>query len=214
MRLSCGEPIVDQLATLLTLAGVLLLSIATPGPNFVIVTSTAVASRRAGLATSLGLAAASGTWALIAIAGLSFVVTHVNWIETALRLAGATYLIWIGAKMIWTARQSQPLDEQKQTAASGWAAAKKGYFVSMTNPKAVAFYGSIFAVMVPARAPTWFDTTVVALAIVISCGWYCAMALLASHPVVRQILIRRKAALDRAVGVLLVALGGRMLVAR
>src|ERR1700754_4262883 len=122
MRFSCGEPIVDQLATLLTLAGVLLLSIATPGPNFVIVTSTAVASRRAGVATSLGLAAASGTWALIAIAGLSLVVTHVGWIETALRLAGATYLVWLGLKMIWNARKTLPPDEQKQTVASGWDA--------------------------------------------------------------------------------------------
>ncbi|MDR5665057.1 lysine transporter LysE, partial [Burkholderia cenocepacia] len=56
---------------LLPLAGVLLLSVASPGPNFVIVTSTAVVSRRAGMMTGLGLAAASGTWAAIAIAGLS-----------------------------------------------------------------------------------------------------------------------------------------------
>jgi len=35
--------------------GVLLLSVASLGPNFVIVTSTAVASRRAGLATGRGL---------------------------------------------------------------------------------------------------------------------------------------------------------------
>jgi threonine efflux protein len=202
----------NHVNTLLALSGVLLLSVASPGPNFVIVTSTAVASRRAGVVTGFGLAAASGTWAVIAIAGLGLLMAHVTWIDTVLRLAGALYLIWLGAKMILTARR--PLAVVDRSIASGWVAAKKGYFVSMTNPKALAFYGSIFAVMFPAHAPTWFCITVVSLAIGISCGWYCTMALLASHPAVRQILIRRKAALDTVAGALLVGLGGRMLAGR
>nr|WP_057925903.1 LysE family transporter [Burkholderia ambifaria] len=198
--------------TLLPLAGVLLLSVASPGQNFVIVTSTAVAQRRAGVMTGLGLAAASGTWAAIAIAGLSLLVTHVAWVHTALRLAGATYLIWLGLKMLLTARK--PLSVSAPAASCGWHAAKKGYVVSMTNPKAVAFYGSIFALMVPAHAPAWFDLTVVALSIGISGAWYCAMALLASHPSVRRLLIRRKAVLDTTAGLLLMGLGGRMLAGR
>ncbi|RQR30021.1 lysine transporter LysE [Burkholderia sp. Bp9143] len=198
--------------TLLPLAGVLLLSVTSPGPNFVIVTSTAVARRRAGVMTGLGLAAASGTWAAIAIAGLSLLVTHAAWVHTALRLAGATYLIWLGLKMVLTARKPPPVSAP--AASSDWSAAKKGYVVSMTNPKAVAFYGSIFALMVPAHAPAWFDLTVVALSIGISGAWYCAMALLASHPSVRRLLIRRKAVLDTTAGLLLMGLGGRMLAGR
>ncbi|MGK8208845.1 LysE family translocator [Burkholderia cenocepacia] len=200
------------LATLLPLAGVLLLSVASPGPNFVIVTSTAVASRRAGVMTSIGLAAASGTWAAIAIAGLSLLVTHVAWVHTALRLAGAAYLIWLGAKMILTARR--PLAVSAETAGSDWRAAKKGYVVSMTNPKAVAFYGSVFALMVPADAPMWFAPAVVAIAVGISAAWYGAMAMLASHPAVRSLLIRRKAVLDTTAGLLLMGLGGKMLAGR
>lgn len=200
------------LATLLPLAGVLLLSVASPGPNFVIVTSTAVASRRAGVMTGLGLCAASGTWAAIAIAGLSLLVTHVAWVHTALRLAGAAYLIWLGLKMVLTARK--PLPASTLAVSSDWSAAKKGYVVSMTNPKSVAFYGSIFALMVPAHASAWLDLAVVVLSIGISGAWYCTMALLASHPSVRRLLIRRKAVLDTTAGLLLMGLGGRMLAGR
>nr|WP_322033839.1 LysE family transporter [Paraburkholderia sp. J76] len=203
---------VNYFNVLLALSGVLFLSVASPGPNFVIVTSTAVASRRAGLATGLGLAAASGTWAWIAMAGLSLIVAHVAWIGAGLRIAGASYLIWLGVKMLLTARH--PMEVCAQASASGWAAAKKGYVVSMTNPKAIAFYGSIFALMVPASAPRWLEVAVVVIAIAISCGWYCTMALLASHPAVRQFLVRRKAALDSVVGVVLIGLGGRMLTGR
>ncbi|CAB3791830.1 Threonine efflux protein [Paraburkholderia caffeinitolerans] len=202
----------DYISTLLTLAGVLLLSVASPGPNFVIVTSSAAVSRRAGMATGIGLAAASGTWALIAITGLRLVFSHTTWIEAALRFAGAVYLIWLGIKMIRTARQ--PLPDQDRSTTSDWSAAKKGYLVSMTNPKSVAFYGSVFALLVPAHAPTWLGVAVVGLAVGISCGWYCAMALLASHPAIRLTLIRRKAVLDSTAGVVLVALGSRMLVTR
>ncbi|MBB5457871.1 hypothetical protein HDG33_001514 [Paraburkholderia sp. Cpub6] len=65
-----------------------------------------------------------------------------------------------------------------------------------------------------AHAPFWLDIAVVALSIGISCAWYCAMALLASHPSVRRTLVRRKAGLDTAAGVLLVGVGGRMLAGR
>lgn len=197
---------------LIALSGVLFLSVASPGPNFVIVTSTAVASRRAGLMTGLGLAAASGTWALAAIAGLSLIVAQAAWIALALRYLGALYLIWLGVKMIANARSALPVAAPSMH--SGWQAAKNGYMVSMTNPKAIAFYGSIFALMVPTHAPVWFDAMVVALAIAISCVWYCAMALLASHPAVRGVLVRRKAVLDRVAGALLVAVGARLLVGR
>lgn len=202
----------DYINTLLALAGVLLLSVASPGPNFVIVTSTAVASRRSGVMTGLGLAAASGTWALIAIAGLSLIVAHLSWVDTVLRIAGATYLIWLGMKMIVTARR--PSSAPVQPMMSGFAAAKKGYFVSMTNPKSVAFYGSIFAVMMPAHAPTWLDIAAIGLAIMVSCTWYCGMALLVSHEAVRWFLVRRKAVIDSVAGVVLVGLGGRMIVGR
>lgn len=198
--------------TLFALAGVLLISVASPGPNFLIVTSTAVASRRAGVMTGLGLAAASGTWALIAVGILGLIMSHVAWIATVLRIIGAAYLIGLGVKMIFTARQ--PLPVVASTATGGWALARKGYLVSMTNPKSLAFYGSVFAAMVPAHAPAWLDVTTVVISIGISCAWYCGIALLASHPAVSRFLVRRKAVVDTIAGVLLVGFGGRLLLSR
>ncbi|MDR0244922.1 MAG: LysE family translocator [Burkholderia sp.] len=169
-------------------------------------------SARAGVMTGLGPAAASGTWAAIAIAGLSLLVTHVAWVHTALRLAGAAHLIWLGLKMVVTARK--PLPVSAPAAASDWNAAKKGYVVSRTIPKSVAFYGSIFALMVPAHAPAWLDLAVVVLSVAISAAWYCTMALLASHPSVRGLLVRRNAVLDTTAGLLPMGVGGRMLAGR
>ena len=95
----------DYIGVLMTITGVLALGVMSPGPNFAIVTSTTMAvSRRAGVLTGLGLAAASFTWALLAVAGLGLLIAHAGWVYTAVRLAGAAYLIWIGAKMVLGAR--------------------------------------------------------------------------------------------------------------
>ncbi len=61
----------SYLGLLLTIAGVLILSLLSPGPNFVIVTTTAMRhSRRTGVLIGLWLAAASFTWSLLAVASM------------------------------------------------------------------------------------------------------------------------------------------------
>jgi threonine efflux protein len=52
------------------------------------------------VATGVGLACASGSWALIAIAGLGLILSHITWLDAVLRVVGAVDLIWLGMKMI------------------------------------------------------------------------------------------------------------------
>lgn len=199
---------------LMTIAGVLMLSVMSPGPNFAIVTSTTMTvSRRAGILTGLGLAAASFTWALLAVAGLGLLIAHAGWICTAVQLAGAGYLIWLGAKMVLGARRPPQIPSGKSRAV-GLAAARKGFLVSMTNPKSVAFYGSIFAVMVPVQAPIWVHAAIVVISAGVSALWYCGLALLFSNGAVRRAFARGRSVIEATMGLFLIALGCRMLVSR
>jgi threonine efflux protein len=189
---------------------VLFLGVLSPGPNFALVTSTSMmVSRRAGLLAGLGLAAASCTWALLAVAGLGVVITRFPWIYAAVRLLGAAYLIWIGARMIIGARQ--PMQAAPRAGSSGATAAGRAFLASMTNPKALAFYGSIFSVMVPAGAPVRFYVAVVVISALISALWYCSMALLFSHRAARRIYARAKTAIEATMGAVLIGLGGKLL---
>lgn len=199
---------------LMTIAGVLMLSVMSPGPNFAIVTSTTMTvSRRAGILTGLGLAAASFTWALLAVAGLGLLIAHAGWIYTAVQLAGAGYLIWLGARMVLGARRPPQVPSGRSRAIS-LAAARKGFLVSMTNPKSVAFYGSIFAVMVPAQAPTWVHAAIVVISGGVSALWYCGLALLFSNDAVRWAFARGRSVIEATMGLFLIGLGCRMLVSR
>lgn len=202
-----------EAAQLLTIAGVLLLSVISPGPNFAIVTSTAMSvSRRTGVLAGLGLAAASCTWALLAIAGIGIILIQAPWIYMAVKVAGAAYLIWLGIKMLLGARK--PLLTTSDLEIKGTTAFRKAYLVSMTNPKSVAFYGSIFTVLVPAHATSWFYAAVVLIAVVVSSAWYCGLALLFSHGAARRIFAKAKTAIEATMGVILIGMGGRLLFSR
>ena len=203
------------LPILLTLTGVLVLSVVSPGPNFVLVTSTAIGvSRRAGLLTALGLAAATASWVLLAEAGLGFVIVRVGWLYTGVKLAGAAYLIWLGARMLLGARKPGKADAGPAQPGSALATVRKAYGVSMTSPKSAAYYGSLFAVMVPPHAPLWLYGLVLAIAAAISAMWYSGLALLLSHAAVRARFLKARAGFEAAMGLILMGLGGRMLFSR
>jgi threonine efflux protein len=198
--------------SLMVLTGVLALSMISPGPNFAIVTSTAIhISRRAGVIGGLGLAAASGTWALLTLAGLGFVIVHATWLYTAIRVVGALYLIFLGAKMLWQAKKPAMVEAEQPERRDG-AIFRKAYFVSLTNPKSAAFYGSVLAVMLPPNAPLWFSLAIVAIATALSAFWYCGVAFLLSTEAVRRRFVRIRVVLDCLIGVILVGLGIRLLV--
>ncbi len=201
----------DYASSLATLAGTMALSVMSPGPNFMVVTSTTMrVSRNAGLMAGLGLAAASLTWALLSVAGLGVILSHAPWAGSLVRLAGGAYLIWIGMKMVLHAREPlEALPAPRTT--GGWASLRRAFLVSLGNPKAMAFYGSIFALLVPPHAPLWFGATVLLLAAAISAAWYCGLALVFSITPVRSAFGRAKVYVDTVMGCCLTALGIRLL---
>jgi hypothetical protein len=201
----------SYLQNLLVLSGVLAVGMISPGPNFALVTSAAInISRRAGVITGMGLAAASATWTILVLGGLGLFIVHIGWLYTAIRLVGAVYLIWIGIKMVWHART--PIRAEKAVApARAWATWRRAYLVSMTSPKSAAFYGSILAVMIPPNAPPWFYGAIIVIAAGLSGLWYCGIALLLSTAPAKRAFARCKSALETVMGVLLIGIGGRLL---
>lgn len=203
----------SSLAQLALISGVLSLSVVSPGPNFALVTSTSMSvSRRAGILTGLGFSIASATWSLFAIAGVNVLISHAPAVHTVVKALGGIYLLWLGLKMLITARK--PSSNMAALHPSGKSVFRKAFVVSMTNPKSIGFYGSIFSVMVPSGAPLWFDITIVALALSISGLWYCSLALLFSHRLARTMYGKLKILVETTMGFFLIAIGGRILFGR
>lgn len=196
------------------IAGVFLLACLSPGPVWVVITSTSIAvSRRAGVLTGLGVAGATLTWATLAMLGIGL-LTQLAWLTVAIKLAGAAYLVWIGCRMIAGAHRPAPVAGSMPSAHGGWVALRRGYLSSITNPKAAAFFGSIFVVMLPTHAPGWVYGAAVILLAVLSAGWHCGLAVVFSATPVQAAYRRAKTRMDTLVGAVLIALGIRLAVSR
>ena len=127
----------------------------------------------AGVMTGLGVACASVTWSAIAMLGLGIVLMQIAWLYAVIKVSRAAYLLWLGAKMILNARQPAALPGSASAIGAGsWRALRRGYFASMTNPKAAAFFGSMFIVTIPLSAPLWVYLTALALIAMTSTTWH------------------------------------------
>lgn len=160
----------------------------------------------------LGVACATLVWASVAMAGLGLVLTRMEWIGTTIRLAGAAYLVWIGWRMVRGA--GQPLVAPGALHRGGASAFRRGFLASITNPKAAAFFGSVFVVTLPQSATDGLRVTAVLMLGALSAAWHAGLAVVFSTARVQAAYARTKRRLDMVVGVVLMGLGMRLAVAR
>jgi threonine efflux protein len=206
----------DIATILVSIAAVHLLAVASPGPTFVVVTSHAIAGRRrAGFLVTFGVLLATATWASLAAAGLGTLIAQFTWLYFALRIAGAAYLIYMGARMLLGVARNSPVElRQDSRSTSGWRAVRAGFLTNISNPKVIAYYASLFGVMIPSDASGAMFAAAVATALLVSTAWWSFVTLFFALPVIQTGYVRVRRQMDGIMGGLLIVLGGRLLVSR
>jgi len=205
------------LPSLLTLAGVWLLLVISPGPNFVTTVHHSISrSRRAGLVAALGVAAGTFLWVTVSIVGLGVLLARVSWLVEIIRLLGAIYLSFLGCKMIWQAHRQKRAQQSEHTSlptshSSSWIA---GFLTNLSNPKTAVFFSSLFALLLPANPPIWFQLACIVTIVLISATWYCIVACMFSFGPIMRFYGRAKQWMDYITGGILVALGIRLAVSK
>lgn len=206
----------DYLPQLITLSGIILLGCASPGPDFVAVTSHSLQDRRAGVFVGLGIACAVILWASLAILGFGLLIQEMFWLYEFIRIAGAAYLVYLGIRMLRGALRKAPADGAIAKAAVGSAgqAWRRGLLVGLTNPKTATFFATLFVTLLPVAAPGWVYLTVVGLVGAITALWLGLLAAFFSVDGVRSVYIRIRRPIDALMGAALVALGLRLATSR
>jgi RhtB (resistance to homoserine/threonine) family protein len=138
----------------------------TPGlDTMLVLRTTAMAGRRTGLASVLGIALGCLVWAVASALGVTAVLSASRVAFEVLRIVGVAYLCWLGARAIWQARSAAPLpstvvSSQSQTGqprsgqpqASAPTAFRTGLVTNLLNPKVGVFYLSVMPQFLPASA--------------------------------------------------------------
>ncbi|MCA1222843.1 LysE family translocator [Streptomyces sp. 8L] len=135
-----------MIASLLSFAGFSTVICVTPGPDLAMVLRNSMCGgQRAGAATALGAAGGSLLWAAVAAAGLAAVLRRSGTAFLGVRLAGASYLVWLGYQSLRNAGESSPSDESENpmteaaplTALTGF---RQGVLSCLLNPKIGLFF--------------------------------------------------------------------------
>ncbi|ONG49012.1 lysine transporter LysE [Pseudoroseomonas deserti] len=109
--------------------------LAIPGPTILLVIGQSLGGgRRAALPLVAGVAAGDLTAMTLSLAGLGALLATSAALFTALKWAGAAYLVWLGVKL-WRA----PV-EGATVPLGAHAAWRQAFLVTALNPKSIAFF--------------------------------------------------------------------------
>ena len=203
-------------AEFLTVALVHLLAVASPGPDFAIVLRQSLCrSTWEAIWTSIGI----GTGILIHVAysllGLGLIISQSILAFTILKIVGACYLAYIG----WQSLRAKPQGAEG-TDADGqlpsqtrWQAFRLGLLTNALNPKATLFFVSVFSVVINHETPIQVQAAYGLWMAVMTGIWFCGVAVFFSRPWLRSRFRRIAHWIDRVMGVVLLALAGRLIFA-
>lgn len=125
-----------------------------PGPATLAIAGTSMSSgRAAGLALASGVTTGSFIWSISAAFGLGAVMAANSWLFEVFRYVGAGYLGWLALKSARAAWYGKRLEAKPLPRTTPRRAFAKGLALHLTNPKAVLFFGALYAIGIPAGTP-------------------------------------------------------------
>ncbi|MBV8471224.1 MAG: LysE family translocator [Burkholderiaceae bacterium] len=153
---------------------------ATPGPNMLLAMTHGIRHGvRETLPTCAGLLTALGLIMLGSVAGLGALLAASERLFSAVKYAGAAYLIYLGVKT-WRTQPAAlvvPDEREQDDASSPGRKFRTGFLVAMSNPKAFIFFTALFPQFTDASAPQAPQLAVLAATFyVIETSWQFAYA--------------------------------------
>jgi len=127
----------------LAFLGVSAVVIVTPGQDTALTIRNALAGgRRGGVFTAAGVAAGQGTWTIAAAGGVAALLRASEPAFLAVRLAGAAYLVYLGAETLLAAIRGRRVSrELRPVTARG--SFRQGLLSNLGNPKMAIFFTSL-----------------------------------------------------------------------
>jgi threonine/homoserine/homoserine lactone efflux protein len=168
--------------------------------------------RRAAVETAIGINAGLLVWALAAALGVAALLHASAPAFTLLKLAGATYLVWLGLRALraaWRDDADEGIERPARRRRS--SPFRQGLLSNLLNPKIALVFTTLIPQFVDPGRPAAAQTLLLA-AIFIAMGlvWLTTYALLVAKvgSLLRRSAVRR--ALNAVTGTVLTALGVRL----
>lgn len=208
-----------DLHALLAFTLVAAIAIASPGPATLMAINNSLAyGPRSALWSSLGNASGLFCLSAAAMLGLGALLASSEWLFNAVKILGAGYLFYLGAKQLF--KKSPMLAEEVQAGLKGAKPSrmklyKSAFLTAATNPKATMFFTALFPQFIDQSAallPQFLTLTLIFMGLSLaSLSLYAALASRAKGVLTRPAFSRW---VSRVVGSTFICFGAAILTMR
>lgn len=198
---------IEVIQLLILVLPIHLVVMVTPGPNFFLLSTTALTDgRRSAVFAALGISIGSLIWMLSAALGVALLLKLLPTIGLALNLVGAAYLMYLGFKF-WVSSSRIQKPKPTQTGVSSF---RRGLAINLTSPKSAAYFAGIFATFI--SADTGFLTLffIICLLFLLSIAWHTLLATAFSTQRAKDIYQMASKPINRVAALCLMGFGLRL----
>ncbi|MDQ0317922.1 RhtB (resistance to homoserine/threonine) family protein [Pararhizobium capsulatum DSM 1112] len=203
------HPYLFELASLMAIFS---FAIVSPGADLAMVMRQSIVhGRRSAVITSFGIGTSLMFHVTYTILGLGLIISQSIYLFNIVKWCGVAYLIYIGIKALRAGKTDMTVPAADAEGAHKEQSALKafglGFAANALNPKPVFFFLSIFSTVVSAHTPI---PVKFGYGLVMACClilWFVGVSLFMTTPKMRSTFSRMSQWIDRASGLVFIALG-------
>lgn len=186
-----------------------------PGPNMAIVVRNSLAhTRHSGVLTALGLALGNLVHITYCLLGIGVLISRSILLFNVIRWIGAGYLIFLGIKSLRSHSSPTTADSSAVLEFGAIPALRSGFLTDLLNPKATLFFLALFTQIVDPGTSVFaqliYASTIVLLEFVV----LSFLAMTIGHQSVRRRLQAVNHHIEQVTGLVLIALGVKVVTAK
>lgn len=204
--------IIDYLPSLISLSGLMVVSLVSPGPDFaVVVRNSLIYSRKTALLTALGIALGILVHVSYTLFGLGVIIRESAWLFLAVKYLGAGYLLYIGYKGLKAKKTTMGAENvQQKRDISALSAVSSGFLTNALNPKCMLFFISLFSMIISPHTPTAILSLYGVIIFVETLAWFSFVAFCLSGKRTREKFNAIGHWIERVTGGVLMGLGAKL----
>ena len=186
---------------------------ASPGPDFfLIVRNTLSSGRMVGFLTLLGNRLSFCIHISMAIAGVSVILQTSATLFLVIRLLGAAYLLYLGAKKLIAPfkKRDDGGEQLVGNSVKGFVAMRQGFINNLLNPKVSLFFLSLFPQVATQEMLSDSPWAIASALFLGNTAWWIPLICVIGIPTIRTLLNRFQTALDILFGFIFVGFGLRI----
>ena len=192
---------------------VALLGAISPGPDFAMVVKNALlGSKKAGMATALGVAVGCLVHVTYSVIGIGALVSQSILAFTVVKWLGALYLLYLGVKMLLSKNGGTvPLVATgPQVMNSFFSSFRQGFITNVLNPKATLFFLAIFTQVISLSTPLVIKAAYGLEVALLTGSWFVLLTVLLNVELFKKRLSRYMHRIEQTMGVVLILLAGKV----